>query len=388
MEGIKAEKVGEGMDGDAAEAAAETALEDLLTEIVEDSKVILWAVESGKEPEKVAEGSGKAVAPGSPSSPGYPNYPSYPPVAPPAPPAVDPPPGPAVVAPDSPTAPAEINRQLSDPGVSKVTLPSPSDGILVPVTMNSPLAVPLGKELEISGDVELIVPSTQTATIEGDVTVKGAGILDFSTLDDNKVALTGTITVESGGIFEVSSSSTRNASAVNYNGGAGTLVLKEGSFAYLVGVSVNPMIGPPGENASFEWGSSGNSSIEFSEDVNGKNIITLKGGEITVKGGLTPVMAAVIDSGAILIVDSTTVFAVVISLEVNGDLVADNRIVGGADGATITFDIGANLSGDFVETLSGGNFFWDNGGTFTPEDAVPGEIYTWNTNFGGRWERP
>jgi hypothetical protein len=245
--------------------------------------------------------------------------------------------------------------------------------------MDSTLEVPSGKELEISGNVALIVPNGEEATITGTVTVKNGGTLDFSDLDDDKVTLTGTITVESGGIFAVKTTTDPNKSAVNYN--AGTLVLKEDSSAYL---NNTLMIGPDSSGALFEWSAVGTgASMEFSE-AGGINIITLKDGKITVKGlGDTPVQAAVIYSGATLVVDPGMSFAVVISLVVNGRLEANKPIVGGIDGvSTITFDIGADLTGTYVDDTTG-NFFKDSGST--QEAAEPGTTYTWNTDH---WERP
>ncbi|MDR0998978.1 MAG: hypothetical protein LBL70_07910, partial [Treponema sp.] len=134
------------------------------------------------------------------------------------------------------------------------------------------------------------------------------------------------------------------------------------------------------DNAPFQWASSGTgTTIEFSstDDI---NIITLKGGEITVKGTTTPVMAAVIDGNATLTVDPTTAFVVVISLEVKGTLKADKPIYGATAASTITFDSGAALCGDYVGTNSG-NFYAS--GSTDKEAATAGKTYTWAANAGG-----
>jgi hypothetical protein len=263
--------------------------------------------------------------------------------------------------------------------------------------MSSGMTVPVGKELEIDNRVTLEIPSSQTATIvgdvtvvsggalefqdgstatiAGDVTVASGGTLDFQNISGDVIDLTGEIKVESGATFKVKGTGTANESPVDYIGG-GKLVLEQGSSAEL---DTTLMIGASGSGALFQWTGSG-ASIEFSKDT-GVNIITLKGGEITVGGAVTQVQAAVIDTGATLIVDPTTSFKVVISLEVNGALTANKPIVGDTNSSTITFGSSSTLNG----TYASGNFY-QNDGT-TPETTVQKNvIYTWNGS--DKWLAP
>jgi hypothetical protein len=252
------------------------------------------------------------------------------------------------------------------------------------VDANKKLELAAGATLKVDSDATLKLDSGATADISGQVTVENSSTLDFSGLPDDVVDLTGTITVASGGIFKVKNSTVSNESAISYNNG--TLVLEQGSNASLVFSGDPPtevkMIGS--SDAPFTWPTGGSgTSIEFSSD-GPKNIITLKGGTLTTNNGAS-VQAAVIASGAILVVNSAPSFKVNISLEVKGTLQADKPITG-IDSATITFGSGATLDGNYVKATNGNFYDADD----TKEDAAKSKTYTWDSSAGGGaggWKR-
>jgi hypothetical protein len=273
------------------------------------------------------------------------------------------------------TTTSDINNQLNNSSNTTVNLES-NGGSPVTVTTNAALEIPTGKVLEISEDVTLTIPSGQTAEITGTVNVKEDAVLDLSAADEEEVVVKGLVTIQAGGTFKVNTASTANKSPIDYDGG--TLRLLYDSNAWLnVGTDVH-YIGPDGGAAIFQWpASAAGTYIDFTSEA-GVNTITVKGGELFVADSAT-VQVGVIDSDAkVTIKSSATSLNVYISLVVNGALVANNTIKGVA-GATLTFDSGATLTGDY---LGDDDNFYAYGST-SKEAPTAGKSYTWNADAGG-----
>jgi hypothetical protein len=321
---------------------------------------------------------------------------------------------------DASASAADVTRELNDLPIGGTLILSSSTGSTsMPV---DDLTVAYGRTLQIGNDVSLEVPASGTATITGEVSVtdggtfdvqtggevtiagtvsvtdggefdvqdggevtiagelkvENGGTVDLSTLpvsgNDDAITITGTITVESGGIFhappdQVGPSGLNPAPQIAYAGG-GKVVLKEGSLGY-IGTAL--LIAPDSTGSPhFEWEAGTGGLLEF-----GLDLITLTSGKVKTSQNGAGVRKAVIGPGAEL--DVGHIFGVQYLLTINGTLTGSGTIAGlNLNVSTITFGPNATISSIPA------NFYQSDTTTVETNAAdMQGKTYVWSS--GNKW---